>query len=84
MFVRTSRRSLPQAVALAVAKALVVTLACFAGYVASAVHSDFTDIAEGRRTPPSTGDVDPARVFVSGDPCSTGSWVQAFCLAPVD
>jgi len=71
LFVRTPRRSLPQLVVIAVAKAVVATLAVFAGYVATAVHSDFTDIAEGRRTPPAMGDVDPARVLIAEHDCST-------------
>jgi hypothetical protein len=90
LFVRTPRRSLPQVVVLAVAKALVVTLAMFVGYVAIAVHNDFTDIAEGRRTPPATGDVDPARVLIGQHDCSTTGFgdlpgtLLAVCLDPVD
>lgn len=52
MFVSSAQRSLPQSLGIAVAKAVAGTAALLVAHVGLAMHSDYADIAEGRRTPP--------------------------------
>jgi len=49
LFKPLSRRSLPQHLAFAVAKAVGATVALLLGYLGTAVASDMSHLAEGRR-----------------------------------
>jgi hypothetical protein len=67
---RPVRRSLPQTMARAVAKAVAVTLTLLLSYVTTAVVADMSQLATGRQNP-EPAVVDPAARPIEQHDCST-------------
>jgi len=78
LFKPLSRRSLPQHLGFAVAKAVGGIVALLLGYVGTAVVADMSHLAEGRRVS------DPAPVVASDDSLVLGGWLLEVCLEPAD
>jgi hypothetical protein len=78
LFKPLSRRSLPQHLAFAVARAVGATVALLVGYVGTAVASDMSHLAEGRRFS------DPAPAVVNDDSLVLCGALLEVCLEPAD
>jgi len=78
LFKPLPRRSLPQHLAFAVAKAVGATVALLVGYVGTTVVADMSHLAVGRRVS------DPAPVVVNDDSLVLCGSLLEVCLEPAD